>query len=145
MEPGEVEDRLEKLERVHVFVKRGREQEFPDRTLTLRYQFVHVLYQNMLYASLQPTRRKAYSGRVAEALLRHYGDLSSSIAGQLAVLLEGARDFEASAHYFVTAARQIRSVCSRSARPCRFPIAVSTPCARCRRAPRENNKSSSCR
>ena len=29
----------------------------PDRTLTLRYRFVHVLYQNMLYASLQPTRR----------------------------------------------------------------------------------------
>ena len=105
LDPGEVEDRLERLERVHVFVKRGHEHEFPDRTLTLHYQFVHVLYQNMLYASLQPTRRKAYSARVAEALLRHHGDQSSTIAGQLAVLLEGARDFAASARFFVTAAR----------------------------------------
>ena len=105
IDPGEVEERLEKLERVHAFVRRGHEHEFPDRTLTLSYQFVHVLYQNMLYASLQPTRRKAVSARVAQALLCHYGDLSSTIAGQLAVLLEGARDFVASAHYFVTAAR----------------------------------------
>ena len=112
IDPVEVEERLERLERVHAFVRRGDEQEFPDRTLTLTYQFVHVLYQNMLYASLQPTRRKALSGRVAEALLRHYGDLSSSIAGQLAVLLEGARDFAASAQYFVTAARHSVGLCA---------------------------------
>ncbi len=65
MEPAAVEERLDILERVHVFVKRGNEYEFPDLTLTLQYQFVHVLYQNMLYASLQPTRRTALSGRVA--------------------------------------------------------------------------------
>ena len=112
IDPGEVEDRLENLERVHAFVRRGHEQEFPDRTLTLTYQFVHVLYQNMLYASLQPTRRKALSGRVAEALLRHYGDLSSTIAGQLAVLLEGARNFAASAQYFLTAARHSVGLCA---------------------------------
>ena len=62
MDPADVEERLEALERVHVFVKRGEEHEFPDRTLTLQYQFVHVLYQNALYASLQPTRRAALSG-----------------------------------------------------------------------------------
>ena len=31
MDPADVEDRLEVLERVHVFVKRGAEEEFPDR------------------------------------------------------------------------------------------------------------------
>ena len=56
MDAADVEERLDELERVHVFVRRGRETEFPDRTLTLNYQFVHVLYQNMLHASLQPTR-----------------------------------------------------------------------------------------
>jgi serine/threonine protein kinase/tetratricopeptide (TPR) repeat protein len=112
IDPVEVEERLERLERVHAFVKRGDEQEFPDHTLTLTYQFVHVLYQNMLYASLQPTRRKALSGRVAESLLRHYGDLSSTIAGQLAVLLEGARDFAASAEHFVAAARHSVGLCA---------------------------------
>ena len=69
MDPADVEERLDVLERVHVFVKRGSEYEFPDLTLTLQYQFVHVLYQNMLYASLQPTRRAALSGRVARALV----------------------------------------------------------------------------
>ena len=71
MDPADVEERLDVLERVHVFVKRGSEYEFPDLTLTLHYQFVHVLYQNMLYASLQPTRRATLSGRVARALVAH--------------------------------------------------------------------------
>src|SRR5262249_51853194 len=56
---AEVEERLDELDRVHAFVRVVREQEFPDRTLTLRYRFVHVLYQNALYASLGPTRRAA--------------------------------------------------------------------------------------
>jgi len=105
MDAAEVEDRLESLERVHVFVKRGREEEFPDRTLTLTYQFVHVLYQNMLYASLQPTRRTSLSGRVARSLVGHHGDRAGEIAGRLAVLFEAARDFGASAQYFFVAAQ----------------------------------------
>ena len=74
MDPAEVEERLESLERVHVFVRRGEELEFADGTLTLRYRFVHVLYQNVLYASLQPTRRAALSGRIVTALATHYGN-----------------------------------------------------------------------
>jgi predicted ATPase len=105
VDAADVEDRLEVLERVHVFVKRGREEEFPDRTLTLNYQFVHVLYQNMLYASLQPTRRAALSGRVARALVTHYGDRAVDVAGRLALLFEAARDFGASAQFFFAAAQ----------------------------------------
>jgi serine/threonine protein kinase/tetratricopeptide (TPR) repeat protein len=104
MDPAEVEERLDVLERVHVFVKRGNEYEFPDLTLTLRYQFVHVLYQNMLYASLQPTRRATLSGRVARALVAH-GDDAPSSAAPLAVLFEAARDFAASARYYFAAAQ----------------------------------------
>src|SRR5262249_61519185 len=55
-EAADVEERLEALARVHAVVRLVRVQEFPDRTLTLRYGFVHGLYQNTLYASLQPTR-----------------------------------------------------------------------------------------
>ncbi|MDQ3070394.1 MAG: AAA family ATPase, partial [Acidobacteriota bacterium] len=110
MDPSEVEERLESLERVHVFVRRGEELEFPDRTLTLRYQFVHVLYQNVLFASLQPTRRVALSGAVANALVGHYGSEAPSIAGRLAVLFEGARQFAASAQYFFVAAQRAASI-----------------------------------
>ena len=106
MDPAEVEERLETLERVHVFVKRGDEHEFPDRTLTLKYRFVHVLYQNVLYASLQPTRRVALSRAIVEALLTRYGPDAPSIAGRLALLFETARDFASSAKYFLIAARK---------------------------------------
>ncbi len=106
MDPAEVEDRLAVLERVHVFVKKGDEREFSDRTLTLDYQFVHVLYQNVLYASLQPRRRIALSGRVVKSLAQHYGDDAPSIAGRLAVLYETAREFAAAAQYFYVAAQR---------------------------------------
>jgi serine/threonine protein kinase/tetratricopeptide (TPR) repeat protein len=105
MDPSDVEDRLDVLQRLHVFVTRLREEEFPDRTLTLRYQFVHVLYQNALYESLQPTRRASLSGRVARSLVARYGPRDSDIAGRLAVLFETARDFGASARYFFTGAQ----------------------------------------
>src|SRR5437764_13924485 len=87
---GEVEDRLDELDRVHAFVRPVREQEFPDRTLTLRYRFVHVLYQNTLYASLRPARRASLSAAVAQALLGYYGEKSADVAAELALLFEAA-------------------------------------------------------
>jgi predicted ATPase/predicted Ser/Thr protein kinase len=106
MDAADVEDRLESLDRVHVLVKRGEEREFPDRSLTLNYQFVHVLYQNTLYASLQPTRRAALCGRVARALVARHGDQVAGVAARVAVLFEAARDFPASARYFSMASRR---------------------------------------
>ena len=106
MDAGDVEESLETLERVHVLVKRGEEREFPDRSLTLNYQFVHVLYQNLLYASLQPTRRAALCGRLARALAAHYGDQAAPVAARVAMLYEAARDFAASARYFHMAAKR---------------------------------------
>jgi len=104
MDPADVEERLDVLER-HVLVRRGKEYEFPDLTLSLRYQFVHVLYQNAFYASLQPTRRAALSGRVARALVAHHGTDTASIGGRLAVLFEAARNFSAAAQYFIVGAQ----------------------------------------
>lgn len=105
MDPAEVEERLDLLERVHVFVTRRGEYEFPDLTLTVNYQFVHVLYQNMLYASLQPTRRAALSGRVGRALTTRHGAQTAGIAGRLAVLFDTAREFATSAQHYFTAAQ----------------------------------------
>ena len=102
---AEVEDRLDELDRVHALVRTVREQEFPDRTLTLRYRFVHVLYQNALYASLRPTRRASLSAAVAQALQGYYGEKSGDVAAELALLLEAARDFSRAADYFLVAAQ----------------------------------------
>src|SRR5262249_5259282 len=109
---AEVEDRLDELDRVHAFVRMVREQEFTDRTLTLRYRFVHVLYQNALYGSLGPTRRAALSAAVAQALLECYGEKSESVAGGFALLLEAARDCSRGADYFLMAARNAARICA---------------------------------
>jgi tetratricopeptide (TPR) repeat protein len=110
LDPGDIEERLEALDRVHVFVRAVGEHEFPDRTLTLRYRFVHVLYQNVLYASLQPTRRASLSGKVAAALAKHHGPAAAGVAAQLAVLYESARDFPNAAAQFLVAAQHAASL-----------------------------------
>jgi predicted ATPase len=101
---ADVEERLEVLQRVNVFVCRIGEQAFPDGTLTSRYCFVHGLYQNALYAALQPTRKAAWSDAAAEALLRHYGDGGSNVAAEVAMLFEAARDPERAADYYLKGA-----------------------------------------
>jgi hypothetical protein len=86
LDAAEVEEQLEGLERVHGLVRLVRELELPDRTLTLRYRFVHVFYQKALYASLRPTRRAALSAAVARALVGHYGEKNALVAAELALL-----------------------------------------------------------
>jgi predicted ATPase len=107
---AEVEERLEILDRIHGFVRRVREWEFPNRTLTLQYRFVHVLYQNVLYSSLTPTRRASLSAAVAQALLDFYGKHSATIASELAFLFEAARDFARASHYYLAAAQNAARV-----------------------------------
>jgi len=104
-DPADVEERLEALDRVHVFVRLAGEETFPDHTPTLRYRFVHVLYQNVLYGSLQPTRRASLSGKVAAALVGHHGPGRAALASQLAMLYEAARDHANAASHFFAAAQ----------------------------------------
>jgi tetratricopeptide (TPR) repeat protein len=110
LEAVDVEEGLEGLERVHAFVRRLQEREFPDGTLTLRYRFVHVLYQNALYALLTPARKGSLSTAVAEALLAYYGEQSAAVASELALLFEAGRDFARAADAFVVAAQNATRV-----------------------------------
>lgn len=110
MDAADVEERLEKIERVHTFVRLIEEREFPDQTLTLRYRFVHVLYQNELYSQLRPTRKAQLSRAVAEALLNFLDQNCDAIASELARLFEAARDFSRAADYFLLAAQNAARV-----------------------------------
>jgi tetratricopeptide (TPR) repeat protein len=103
--PADVEERLELLDRVQGLVRLVREQELPDGTLTLRYRFVHVLYQNALYAGASPSRRADWSAAVARALLAHHGSQNAVIASEAALLFEKARDWAQAAECFYLAAR----------------------------------------
>jgi len=105
IDAAEVEEQLEVLERVHLFVRKIGEHEFPDSQLTLRCVFVHALYQNALYATLAPARRTSLSAAVAGTLQSLYGERSGEIASTLAFLFEGARDFVRAADYFMAASQ----------------------------------------
>ena len=102
MDPADVEERLEVIERVHALVRRQGEEELPDGTLTLRYRFVHVLYQNALYGKLKPSRRASLSRAVAQSLIRHHREHHGKLATDLANLFEAARDFPEAVSYFQT-------------------------------------------
>jgi tetratricopeptide (TPR) repeat protein len=101
---ADVEDRLEHLDRVHGFVRRAGEREFPNGEISGRYRFVHVLYQNSLYASLSVSRRVALSKAVGEALLSVHGGIPGAAAAELGFLFETAREFDRAVGYFAVAA-----------------------------------------
>ena len=104
LESGDVEDQLDALWHVHALIEPVEETEFPDGTFTMKYRFVHVLYQNTLFQNLTPTRRASMSRATAEALVEFYGDKSGSVASALALLFEVARDPRRSAAFFKIAA-----------------------------------------
>jgi DNA-binding winged helix-turn-helix (wHTH) protein/tetratricopeptide (TPR) repeat protein len=101
----EIEEILDRLERVHAFVKRVGEEELWGGVPTVRYRFVHVLYQNALYVSLTPSRRVALSAALAHALEDLHGDRISAIASQLAFLYETALDPGRASDCFLLAAQ----------------------------------------
>ncbi len=107
---AEIEEQLEVLDRVHAFVSLEREHELPDGTLTVRYRFVHALYQNTLFATLRPTRRTQLSAAAAQALLAFHAGHEKHVAAELAFLFETARDFERAADHFLQAARNASAV-----------------------------------
>ena len=121
--PADVEEQLEVLDRVHVFVKLVGEHEFPDRTLTLRYRFVHVLYQNALYATLQPTRRAAMSGKVAARARPPSGAATSPPAPRSSASCSKRRATSAPPPTSSSPRRAMPPGCSPSAKPSRFRAA----------------------
>ena len=100
-----IEDRLERLEREHALVRFVDEWEAPDQRLTLRYRFAHHIYHNAFDESLRATRRAALSRAVAEQLIGRMGLQPCDCAGDIALLLESARDRVRAAEYWNQAAQ----------------------------------------
>jgi predicted ATPase len=103
IDAADIEERLESLEHVYAFVRRFQEHELPNGAFTVRYRFVHVLYQNALFAALTPSRRASLSAIAAEALLSAYGSNSAQIAAELAQLFEAARNTARAIEYLAIA------------------------------------------
>jgi predicted ATPase len=74
LDPIEVEETLPQIEQVHGFIRLVGEQEYPDRTLTVRYRFVHVFYQLAVWIA----DAVAAGGDVVKRGSRHAGVRSRS-------------------------------------------------------------------
>jgi predicted ATPase len=105
---AEVEDRLAALDRLHAVVKQRGEVELPDQTLTTRYAFVHVLYQNAIFASLQPARKASVAAAVAAAVQSAYATHPEPVAAQLASSSRRPAISPAAADHYLHAAENAR-------------------------------------
>jgi tetratricopeptide (TPR) repeat protein len=110
IDPAEVEERLEALDRLYGLVGRTGQRELANGTLTQCYSFVHVLYQDALQSLLAPTRKSLLSGAIARALQEFYGDRSSQVASELALLYHDGREFGRASDHFLQAARNAARV-----------------------------------
>jgi predicted ATPase len=106
---ADAEERFDELHRVHGLVRPVDSQELPDGTLSTRYAFVHILYQQALYRHMLPTRRASLSLKLARALEKHFGKDNAALAAELACLYETGRDR-------LQAARQLWSASQNAAR-----------------------------
>jgi len=100
-----IEERLTALDHNHLLVAFVREEELPNGTLSARYRFVHVLYQNVLWDAVPGNRRIRWSSKAAHALLQLYGEHHTAVIGELALLHEHAQDFERAVKYYTLAAQ----------------------------------------
>jgi tetratricopeptide (TPR) repeat protein len=98
-----VEERLQRLARVHRMVERRGEEELPDGSLAIVYRFVHSLYQDVLYRDVVDRRAQQLHLRAGEALLGCYGSQASRIATALANHFEHGRDFAKALGYRIQA------------------------------------------
>ena len=69
-------------------------EEWPDGTFGGRYQFLHALYQNVLYERTLEVRRVQFHRRIGERKAAAYGVRAGEIAVELAVHFERGRDIE---------------------------------------------------
>jgi tetratricopeptide (TPR) repeat protein len=113
----EVEERLDRLQRVHRLILPLGEAEFPVGEASSRFRFVHALYQNALYATVTSKRRALWHRRAAEELQRLHAGQLDAVAVPLAVHLEKGREFAQALAFRLRAAAAAARGSPRQARP----------------------------
>ena len=77
---------------------------WPDGTVTGRYEFIHALYQNMVYQQIAAARRVRLHQRIGERLEEAYGAHAGDIAAELAMHFDQSRDYPEAITYLQQAA-----------------------------------------
>jgi tetratricopeptide (TPR) repeat protein len=112
-----VEERLDRIQRVHRLIVPLPEVEYPDGEASSRFRFVHTLYQNALYASVTSKRRALWHRQAAEMLQRLHEGHHDAVAVPLAVHFEKARLFAEALAFRLRAAQFATRGSPRQARP----------------------------
>jgi len=92
MDVEEFENVCEGLARRHYIVRSAGSHEFPDGTISDRYEFVHALYREVLYRQQSPGRRAKLHLQVGERIEAVYAEWLSEAAAELAHHFEQGGD-----------------------------------------------------
>ena len=99
-----VEKHCEELARRHQLLSPGWLVQLPDGTMTPRYRFNHILYQEVPYGLISPMRRAQLHHRIAVRGAAIFGDRAGEIAAELAMHFEQSRDWSRAVQYVIQAA-----------------------------------------
>jgi DNA-binding winged helix-turn-helix (wHTH) protein/tetratricopeptide (TPR) repeat protein len=105
-----LEERLDRVDKVHHLIQTMGEDELPDGTLAARYRFTHILYRDALYEGLVNKRRALLHRQTGELMIRFYGDQARRFATQLAVHFERGRDFGLAIEFLIHAGDNSRQI-----------------------------------
>jgi DNA-binding winged helix-turn-helix (wHTH) protein/predicted ATPase len=95
----EVEERCAEFTRRALFLRATGTAEWPNGTVATRYEFLHALYQHVLYERIPSGKRIGLHQRIGERLEQSYGTQTREIAAALAMHFEHGRDFSRATHY----------------------------------------------
>jgi len=87
----DVERALAALNRQQRFLRYLGPVDYPDGSVSSRFEFVHALYRDVLYDRIPVGYRKELHRRVGQALEALWGERSSEIAAELAMHFEQSR------------------------------------------------------
>ncbi len=105
-----LEERLDRLDKAHRLIQTIGEDDLPDGTVSTRYRFAHVLYQNALYHDVVKTRRVLLHREAGYLILRTYGHDARRLATQLAMHFERGRDFGRAVEFLIQAGDNARLI-----------------------------------
>ena len=103
-EPEHFEGLCETLARRHRMVRTATSQQFPDGSISPRYEFVHALYREVLYDRQPPGRRSKLHQRIGERLEALFSRQLSDVGPELAHHFEQASDWPRAVKYLRLAA-----------------------------------------
>jgi predicted ATPase len=107
-----VEEHCARLAQRKQFLRARGTEEWPDGTLTARYEFIHTLYQQGWCDRVTAGKRVQLHQRIGERKEQGYTSRAAEIASELAVHFECGRDIRRAIHYHLQAAMNAARRCN---------------------------------